>query len=106
MIRWKTYWRCEWISWQTKQLEEIKNIQGYLINHEYFNNLNGDEDITQMGIMAGMGMRTGRICTSPYSSPYSYPYPYPYSLNAAIPKNGDKFKQYPQRQVYLPSLVM
>ena len=39
--------RCEWVSWQTKKLEEIKNniyiyIYGYLINCEYFNNLNAN----------------------------------------------------------------
>jgi len=34
---------------------------GYLINCEYFNNLNENEDMAVMGIMAG-------ICTSPYPS--------------------------------------
>ena len=33
-------------------------IQGYLINCEYFNNLNDDGDMAEIGIMVG-------ICTSP-----------------------------------------
>ena len=36
--------------------------ESYLINYEYFNNLNGDRDMAGTGIMAG-------ICTSSYSSP-------------------------------------
>ena len=35
----------------------------YLINCEYFNNLNGDRDMAETGIMVG-------ICTSPYPSPH------------------------------------
>ena len=57
--------------------------RGYLINCEYFNNLNENGDMAGTGIMAG-------ICTSPY--PFSYPtekvgdspYPYPYPVNARI----------------------
>jgi len=77
-----------------------------LINCEYFNNLNENED------MAGTCIMTG-ICTFPYPSPYPtekvgdspYPYPYPYPVNAGIPRqNGDGFRQYPRGRVYLPSL--
>jgi len=33
-------------------------------------------------------------------------YLYPYPVNARIPRqNGDRFKQYPRGQIYLPSLV-
>jgi len=53
------------------------------------------------------------ICTSPYPSPYPIekvgdsPYSYPYPVNAGISRqNGDGFRQYPQRRVYLPSLVV
>ena len=71
---------------------------GYLINCEYFDNLNENED------MAGTG-----ICTSPYPSPYPTEKvgdsPYPYPVNAGIPRqNGDGFGQYPRRRIYLPSL--
>jgi len=53
----------------------------YLINCEYFNNLNKNGDMAGTGIMAG-------ICTSPY--------PYPYPVNAGILRqNGDGFGQYP-----------
>ena len=76
----------------------------YLINCEYFNNLNKNGDMAGTGIMAG-------ICTSPYPSPYptekvgDSPYPYPYPVNAGIPpQNGDGFGQYPRGRVYLPSL--
>jgi len=69
---------------------------GYLINCEYFDNLNENEDMAGTGIMAG-------ICTSPYSSPYptekvgDSPYPYPYPVNAGIPRqNGNGFGQYPR----------
>jgi len=47
----------------------------YMINCEYFNNLNEDRDMAGTSIMAG-------ICASPYpiekvgESPYSYPYPH------------------------------
>ena len=57
---------------------------GYLINCEYFDNLNENEDMAGTGIMAG-------ICTSPYPSPYptekvgDSPYPYPYPVNAGFP---------------------
>jgi len=34
-------------------------IYGYLINCEYFSNLNEDRDMAETGIMVG-------ICTSPY----------------------------------------
>jgi len=50
-----------------------------LINCEYFNNLNENEDMAGTGIMAD-------ICTSPYPSPYptekvgDFPYPYPYPV--------------------------
>ena len=79
---------------------------GYLINCEYFNNLNENGDMAGTGIMAG-------ICTSPYSSPYptekvgDSPYPYPYPVNAEILRqNGDEFEQYPRRRIYLPSLLL
>jgi len=65
-------------------------IYGNLINCEYFNNLNEDEDITRTSIVAG-------ICTSPY--------PYPYPVNTEIfCQNGYTFGQYPRGRVYLPSL--
>ena len=77
-----------------------------MINCEYFNNLNENGDMAGTGIMAG-------ICTSPYPSPQptekvgDSPYPYPYPFNAGIPRqNGDGFRQYPQRRVYLPYLVI
>ena len=35
----------------------------YLINYEYFNNLNRNEDMT------GMGMRMGWICIHPHPRP-------------------------------------
>ena len=79
----------------------------YLINCEYFNNLNDDRDMAGTGIMAG-------ICTSSSSSPSPYPiekiedspYPYPYPINAGFPRqNGDGFGQYPRGRVYLPSLT-
>jgi len=70
-------------------------VCGYLINCEYFNNLNGDGD------MVG-------ICTSPYPIEEKVgdsPYPYQYPVNAGILcQNGDEFEQYPRRRVYLPSL--
>jgi len=47
------------------------------------------------------------ICTSPYpiEKVEDFPYPYPYLVNAGISRqNGDEFKKYPRRQVYLPSL--
>ena len=76
----------------------------YLINCEYFNNLNDDRD------MAGTGIMTG-ICTSLSPSPYPIEkignslYPYPYPVNVGIlRKIGDEFEQYPRRRVYLPSL--
>ena len=79
---------------------------GYLINCEYFDNLNENEDMAGTGIMAG-------ICTSSYPSPYptekvgDSPYPYPYTVNAGIPcQNGDGFGQYPRGRVYLPSLLL
>jgi len=79
MIRWKIYWRCEWVSWQTKYLEKIKNkknIYGYLINYKYFNNLNDNGNMVGTSIMAGI---------------YSFPYPYP--VNAGILRqNGNGFE--------------
>ena len=64
----------------------------YLINCEYFNNLNENGDMAGTGIMAG-------ICTSPY--------PYPYPVNTGIPRqNENGFEQYPRGRVYLPSLVI
>ena len=77
-------------------------IWGYLINCEYFNNLNENGDMAMTGIMAG-------ICTSPYpiEKVGDSPYPYPCQVNAGIPRqNGDRFRQYPRGRVYLPSLVM
>ena len=77
----------------------------YLINCEYFNNLNGDKDMAGTGIIAG-------ICTSPYLSPYPIekigdsPYPYSYPVNAGISRqNEDGFEQYPRRRLYSPSLL-
>jgi len=56
--------------------------KSYLINCEYFNNLNENGDMARTDIMAG-------ICTSPYSSPYPTEKvgnsPYPYPVNAEIP---------------------
>jgi len=75
---------------------------GYLINCEYFNNLNENEDMAGTGIMAG-------ICTSLYPTEKvgDSPYPYPYPVNAGIPRqNGDGFGQYPRERVYLPSLLL
>jgi len=42
----------------------------YSINCEYFNNLNGDENMAGTRIIAGMGTGTWQICTFSYSSPY------------------------------------
>jgi len=65
---------------------KIYKVTYLIFNCEYFNNLNGDENITGTNIMAGMGMgmETRRICTFICSSsPYSIekvkdsPYPYP-----------------------------
>ena len=68
--------------------------RGYLINCEYFNNLNEDGDMMETCIMAG-------ISTSP--SPYPIekigdsPYLYPYLINAGILRqNRDGFGQYPR----------
>jgi len=59
----------------------------YLINCEYFNNLNEDEDMTGTSIIAGI-----------YSSSSPSPYPiekigdFPYPVNAGISRqNGDGF---------------
>jgi len=41
------------------------NIDIYLIDYEYFNNLNEDEN----AVGTGMGMGTERICTSSYLYP-------------------------------------
>jgi len=46
------------ITRRNKKLNIYIYIYGYLINCEYFNNLNDDEDMAGTGIMAG-------ICTSP-----------------------------------------
>ena len=77
-----------------------------MINCEYFNNLNENEDMAGTSIMAG-------ICTSPYSSPYptekvgDSPYPYSYPVNAGIPRqNRDGFRQYSWGRVYLSSLYV
>ena len=65
---------------------------GYLINCEYFNNLNENEDMAGMGIMAG-------ICTSPYPSPYptekvgNSPYP----VNAGFPSKRGRVRAIPTR---------
>ena len=78
----------------------------YLINCEYFNNLNENGDMAGTSIMAG-------ICTSPYPSSYptekvgNSPYPYPYPVNSGISRqNGDGFGQYPRGRVYLSSLTV
>ena len=60
---------------------------GYLINWEYFNNLNGYGDMEGMGIMA-------EICTFSYSFSCPIekfgdsPYPYPVNINF-FHQNGD-----------------
>jgi len=65
-------------------------IYGYLINCEYFNNLNEDEDMAGTSIMAG-------ICTSPSPSPIEQIGDSPYLVNAGIPRqNGDEFSEYPR----------
>ena len=62
----------------------------YLINCEYFNNLNGDKDMVGTCIMTGMRTRIGRICTSLCPSPYliekvrNTPYIYSYLVNVEI----------------------
>jgi len=56
--------------------------------------------MTWTGIMAG-------ICTSSYPSLYPIEKvgDSPYPVNAGIPcQNGDVFRQYPQKRVYLTSL--
>jgi len=80
-------------------------IYGYLINCEYFNNLNEDGDMAGTSIMA-------KIYSSPSPFPYPIekigdsPYPYLYPVNTGIPRqNGDEFGQYPRGRVYLLSLV-
>jgi len=48
--------------------------------------------------MAGMGTRSGHICTSPYpiKKVGDSPYPCPYPINAGIfHQNGDGLEQYP-----------
>lgn len=56
-----------------------------------------------------MGMETGRICTYQSLSPIEkigY-YPYSYPIKAWIThQNQDRFKQYPQRQIHLSSLML
>jgi len=60
-------------------------IKGYLINCEYFNNLNENGDMAGTGIMAG-------ICISPYPTEKVGDSPYPYPVNAGIPRqNGNGF---------------
>jgi len=65
-------------------------IYGYLINCEYFNNLNGYGDMAGMGIMA-------EICTFSYSFSCPIekfgdsPYPYPVNINF-FHQNGDWFE--------------
>jgi len=44
-------------------------IKDFLINYEYFNNLNSDEDMTKEYYDAGIGMNMRRICTSLYPCP-------------------------------------
>jgi len=62
-------------------------IYGYLINCEYFNNLNEDENMVGTSIMA-------RIYSSSSPSPYPIekigdsPYPYPYPVNAGISRQN------------------
>jgi len=75
----------------TNQIIKRNNIYiySYLINCEYFNNLNENVDMVGTGIMAG-------ICPSPYPSPYPTEKvgdsPYPYLVNVGIPRqNGDMF---------------
>jgi len=49
----------------------------------------------------------GGVCKSSYpiEKVGDFLYPYPYPVNAGIPRqNGDRFGQYPQGRVYLPSL--
>ena len=46
-------------------------IKDFLINYEYFNNLNSDEDMTKEYYDAGIGMNMRRICTSLYPCPQS-----------------------------------
>jgi len=70
----------------------IYNIKCYLIDYEYFNNLNGDRDMVGTSIIAGMGMETRKICTSSYliEKVRDSPYPYTYPVNARILRqNGD-----------------
>ena len=63
-----------------------------------------------MNIMVGMRMGTRQICTS--TCPLSYlikkvgyfPYSYTYTVNVEIfRQNGNEFKQYSRKRVYLPS---
>ena len=75
-------------------------IYKLLINCEYFNNLNKNEDMAGTCIMAG-------ICTPPYPTEKVGDSPYSYPVNAGIPRqNGDGFGQYPRGRVYLPSLCV
>ena len=57
--------------------------RNYLINCEYFNNLNENGDMVGTGIMAG-------ICTSSYPTEKvgDSPYPYSYLVNAGIPRQN------------------
>jgi len=73
-------------------------IFGYLINCEYFNNLNENRDMAGMSIMA-------EICTFPYLIEKVGDSPYPYAVNVGILRqNGNRFEQYSRGRVYLPSL--
>jgi len=58
-------------------------IYSYLINCEYFNNLNKNWDMGGKGIMV-------EIYTSPYliEKLGDFLYPYPYSVNAGISRTG------------------
>ena len=75
----------------------------YLINCEYFNNLNGDMYYGEYG--DGTNMYISYPSTYPIEKVGDSPYPYP--VNVGIPcQNENRFGQYPRGYIYLSSLII
>jgi len=67
------------------------------------NNLNRDGDMVGTNILAGIKTGTRRMCTSSY--PIEKVRNFPYLINVRIlHQNGDGFKEYLRRRIYLSSL--